>query len=390
MVDIIVIGGGAAGLMCAAVAGERGANVLLLEKSNKLGKKILMSGGGRCNFTNLDIQFENYLSHNPHFMKSALSCYTQWDFIKLIESFNIEYEERKLGQLFCVDKAQLVVDMLSKLCQKANVMIKLKQAIDAVEKKDGLFHVNVGGKCYQAPKLVVATGGLSIPTMGASAFGFELAKQFGLAVYPTSAGLVPFTTHEADKDKFKVLSGNSVKCEVSCNGMSFVEDMLFTHRGLSGPAMLQISSYWQPGTTLEVCLLPDLDLKEWLLAQSKETPNIILRNALSKIIAKRVVDVFIDEILLLKPLKQLTTKELNVIYTLLQRWRILPNSTEGYRTAEVTLGGVDTNELSSKTFESKKIPGLYFIGEVLDVTGWLGGYNFQWAWSCAHACAKAL
>ncbi len=390
MVNVIVIGAGAAGLMCAAEAGKQGHKVLLLDKANKPGKKILMSGGGRCNFTNLDIQFDNYLSHNPHFMKSALSCYTQWDFIKLMESYGINYEEKKLGQLFCVDKAKQVVDMLMDQCTQANVTIKLKQSIVRVYKKEACFYVDVGQTCYQAEKLIIASGGLSIPTMGASGLGYELAKQFGLNVYPVSAGLVPFTTHEQDKERFAGLSGVSIACQVSCNGISFIEDMLFTHRGLSGPAMLQISSYWMAGKALSICLLPDIQLIDWLKDKQKTSPELSLKNALGQLMAKRIVDAFIDSDLLTKPLKQLTANMVETISQRFQNWQIKPNSTEGYRTAEVTLGGVNTDEVSSKTFEAKRVPGLYFIGEVLDVTGWLGGYNFQWAWSSAKACAKAL
>lgn len=390
MFDVIVIGAGAAGLMCAYSAAQRGKHVLLLDKANKLGKKILMSGGGRCNFTNVDIQFENYLCHNPHFIKSALSCYTQWDFIALVNSYAIDYEEKKLGQLFCVGKASQIVDMLLKECEKGNVTIKLKQTVEQIRQIEGLFSLSSNGESFKTKKLVIATGGLSIPTMGASAFGYEVAKNFGLKVRPTRAGLVPFTTHERDKKRFEALSGISVSCQVTCNHHSFIEDMLFTHRGLSGPAMLQISSYWHPGDPLDICLLPEHSLVDWLTQQRIESPNVLLRNALSKLLAKRLVEVFFEEQILGRSLKQLNEKDIDFIAAQLQQWQIKPNATEGYRTAEVTLGGVDTDEVSSKTFESKQVPGLYFIGEVLDVTGWLGGYNFQWAWSSAKACAKAL
>lgn len=388
--DLIIVGAGAAGLMCAASAAKRGLRVLVLDKANKPGKKILMSGGGRCNFTNLDIQFDNYLSHNPHFMKSALSRYTQWDFIKLIETYHIDYEEKKLGQLFCTGKAHQVVDMLLDQCRQHNVDIKLKQSITKIRQTEKGFRVYVGGSFFDASKLVVASGGLSIPTMGASGFGYDIAKQFGLKVYPLRAGLVPFTTHEADKKRFEVLSGVSIPCAVSFGAMRFTEDMLFTHRGLSGPAMLQISSYWHPGDPLNICLLPEVNLVDWLLSKQEASPNLSLKNALSQLMAKRIVEVFVKAEFLSKSLKQLTEKDAQQVSALFQQWQIKPNATEGYRTAEVTLGGVDTDELSSKTFESKKIPGLYFIGEVVDVTGWLGGYNFQWAWSSAVACAKAL
>ncbi len=390
MFDVIIIGAGAAGLMCAANAGKNGLKVLLLDKANKLGKKILMSGGGHCNFTNLDIQFDNYLSQNPHFMKSALSCYTQWDFIKLVEAYGIQYEEKKLGQLFCIGKARQIVDMLLDQCEKGKVTIKLKQLITTIKKEDGSFTVRLGNIHYQAKKIVIASGGLSIPTMGASGFGYEVAKQFGLKLYPLRAGLVPFTTHESDKKRFEVLSGVSIHCSVSYQGITFTEDMLFTHRGLSGPAMLQISSYWQAGNNITICLLPEIDLVDFLIEQQQSSPKMTLKNTLSQLMAKRIVETFIEESLLLTPLKQLLVKQIHHIATLFQNWQIKPNATEGYRTAEVTHGGVDTNELSSKTFEAKKVPGLYFIGEVVDVTGWLGGYNFQWAWASAVACAKAL
>ncbi len=390
IVDVIVVGAGAAGLMCSATAGKSGHKVLLIDKANKAGKKILMSGGGRCNFTNLDIQFDNYLSHNMHFMKSALSCYTQWDFIKLVETYAIDYHEKKFGQLFCDSKAQQIVSMLLEECQKVKVQIKLKQSITKVEKNSAGFCVSIGNEVYQATKLVIASGGLSIPTMGASAFGYELAKQFGLKVYPVRAGLVPFTTHDHELQKFKSLSGISISCQVSCNEQSFIEDMLFTHRGLSGPAMLQISSYWQAGNVLEICLLPELNLFDYLVSQQKDNGNVSLKNILATLMAKRILEAFIELESLSKPLKQFNLKQLNELADLFQKWQLKPNATEGYRTAEVTLGGIDTDELSSKTFEAKKMAGLYFIGEVVDVTGWLGGYNFQWAWSSANACAKAL
>lgn len=390
MANVIVIGAGAAGLMCSLVAGAKGHKVLLLDKANKAGKKILMSGGGRCNFTNLDIQFDNYLSHNMHFIKSALSRYTQWDFIKLVESYDIDYHEKKLGQLFCDGKAQQIVSMLMQECQKSKVTVRLKQSITKVDKTANGFKVVIDNEVYQADKLVIASGGLSIPTMGASAFGYELAKQFDLKVYPVRAGLVPFTTHAHELEKFKSLSGLSISCQVSCNTQSFTEDMLFTHRGLSGPAMLQISSYWTAGDTLEICLLPEINLFEYLKEQQQLKSDVSLKNILAQLIAKRIIDAFIEPELLSKAIKQRNLKQLTEIAELFQKWHLKPNATEGYRTAEVTLGGIDTNELSSKTFETKKVPGLYFIGEVLDVSGWLGGYNFQWAWSSADACAKAL
>lgn len=388
--DVIIIGAGAAGLMCAIEAGKRGRCVLVLEKSNKPGKKILMSGGGRCNFTNLHASPEQFSSHNPHFCKSALSRFTQWDFIDMVVQHQIAYFEKTLGQLFCEDKSMQIVAMLLEECKRYAVEIIVNQTITEVQKTAELFQVQVGSLRYQCQSLVVATGGLSIPTLGSSPFGYQLAVQFGLKVYPTRAGLVPFTLHTQDKLRYEGLTGISVDCIVSCRGQSFREHLLFTHRGLSGPAILQISSYWQPGDEIRIQCLPDSDLYVELQRARTESPDAYLKTILSRFVAKRMVDVFFAENWLNKPMKQFTLKQLSDIADALQCWILKPNATEGYRTAEVTLGGVDCDEVSSKNFETRKVPGLYFVGEVLDVAGWLGGYNFQWAWSSGWAAGQVV
>lgn len=387
-VDVIIIGAGAAGMMCAIEAGKRGRSVLVLDHANKPGKKILMSGGGRCNFTNTGTTHENFISHNPHFCKSALQRYTPWHFIELVNKHNIPYHEKTLGQLFCNNKSKDIVDMLLAECDKASAKIQLDTDIKFIEKSINGFDVYTHNDTYQCQSVVIATGGLSIPTMGATAFGYEVAKQFDINVWPTTAALVPFTLHKSDKDKLADLSGISVDCTVTCNNKQFTESMLFTHRGLSGPAMLQISSYWQPGDTLTITLLPDVDLVEYLQNARAKQPNQLIKNSLSKLLAKRLVDAFVDDQVLQQPLQTFSNAQLHQIAEKFQAWVIKPNATEGYRTAEVTLGGVDCDAISSKTFEAKNTPGLYFIGEVLDVTGWLGGYNFQWAWASGHAAGQ--
>jgi len=388
--DVIIIGAGAAGLMCAIESGKRKKKTLVLDKANKAGKKILMSGGGRCNFTNYAIAPEKYISHNPHFCKSALKRFTQWDFIHLVEKHGIPYFEKTLGQLFCENKAHDILTMLLDECKANSVLIQLKQSIKNITQKENLFNIQTETSNFTCDSLVIACGGLSIPSMGSSALGYHIAKQFGLNVYPTRAGLVPFTLHDKDKLQFSDLSGVSVACEVRTNGQRFNEMLLFTHRGLSGPSMLQISSYWQPGEPLNIELIPALNLLETLTQNKKNTPNVQLMTALKPHYAKSLLFSFIDEKHLNSPLKHLELNTLSHIVNKLKKWEVKPNNTEGYRTAEVTLGGVDCNELSSKTFEAKKVPGLYFIGEVLDVTGWLGGYNFQWAWSSGWAAGQAV
>lgn len=390
--DILVIGGGAAGLMCAITAAGRGRNVLILEGSNRIGKKILMSGGGRCNFTNLYCEPDNFLSHNPHFCKSALSRYTQHDFIALVEKHGIPYHEKTAGQLFCNNSSKDIVAMLQRECDDANVRIETNCSIEKVE-VDETFAVTTEQGKFTATRLVIATGGLSIPKMGASGFGYGVARQFGLNVFDTRAGLVPFTFTGAVQEMATRLSGISTGASVSAGGASFTEDILFTHRGLSGPAILQASSYWRPGEDIEIDLLPGSDASEILLAARASQPRSQLRTVLSSHLPRALVlelqDLFWAEYAEV-PLGEIGNDSLSGIAANLQRWRLKPAATEGYRTAEVTLGGVDTSELSSKTMEAHKQPGLYFIGEVVDVTGHLGGFNFQWAWSSGHAAGMAV
>lgn len=390
-VDVIIIGAGAAGLMCAIKAGMRGRNVLVIDHANKAGKKILMSGGGRCNFTNLNVGFENFLSRNHHFCRSALSRYTPAHFIELVEAYKIPYHEKTLGQLFCDNKAKDILNMLLAECEKAHVEISLNTAVDKVAKlEDGSFGLSCGDVFFNCDSLVIASGGLSIPTMGASPFAYRIAKQFDINVWPTRAGLVPFTLHNHDKEKLAPLSGVSVECLVKCNGVNFKEAMLFTHRGLSGPAMLQISSYWNPGDTLTVKLLPERNLFDELISIKKQAPKNLLKTYFNQCLPKRLVTAWLDDELANASLADLSHDTLQSVSDTFQRWQIKPNSTEGYRTAEVTLGGVDCDAVSSKTFETKQVEGLYFIGEALDVAGWLGGYNFQWAWASGHAAGNVI
>jgi predicted Rossmann fold flavoprotein len=388
--DVVVIGAGAAGLMCAFTAAARGRQVLLLDHANKAGKKILMSGGGRCNFTNMYTEPANFLSANSHFCKSALARYTQWDFIEMTSRHGVPYHEKKLGQLFCDNKASDILDMLLTECQQAGVGLHLNTAVQSVEKtEDGyLLRSSIGDLTCQS--LVIATGGLSIPTLGASGFGYQIARQFGHTVLPTRAGLVPFTITEPQlKGMCEALSGTSVEdCLVSCNGQTFRENILFTHRGLSGPAILQVSSYWQSGDVIEINLLPHLNLPEWLAQQQSERPNTELKTLLGELFTRKMAGLLAEHWFASKPLKQHTPAELEAIAERLGNWQLVPAGTEGYRTAEVTLGGVDTREVSSKTMESQKAAGLYFVGEVLDVTGHLGGFNFQWAWASGYAAAQ--
>ncbi len=389
--DVIVIGAGAAGLMCAIEAGLRGRRVLIIDHANKVGKKILMSGGGRCNFTNYEVDARHYLSANPHFCKSALKRYTPYDFIDLVQRHRIPFHEKSHGQLFCDNKASDIVAMFMSCCERAHVSIRLKTVVHRVVAQGSRFELVLDdGETLSSQALVIATGGLSIPTMGASPYGYQLATQFGINVLPTRAGLVPFTLQPEDKARLSVLSGVSLPCQVHCNGQSFALDMLFTHRGLSGPALLQISSYWQPGDTLSI----DLDAhNEWaldLMRRKRQDPRIRLKHCFSQALPKRVVQTFFADDLLDCELQQLADHVLQEIGTTVKQWRIKPNGTEGYRTAEVTLGGVDTDFLSSQTMEAKSVSGLYFIGEVLDVTGWLGGYNFQWAWSSGWAAGQVV
>jgi len=388
--DAIVLGGGAAGLFCTALAGRRGLRVLVVEHANKVGKKILMSGGGRCNFTNLGATPAQYLSANPHFCKSALARYAPADFVELVERHRIAYHEKELGQLFCDDSSKQIVRMLVDECAQGGVRIETNCRVDRVAHGDAGFRVDTALGAFRAHALVVATGGLSIPSMGASGFGYELARQFGHNVLPTRAGLVPFTLSGKHQDRFDGLAGVALPVEVRCNGASFRNAMLFTHRGVSGPAMLQISSYWNPGDVVRVDLLPGIDAFAWLRAQRTARGAGELRGTLAERLPKRFAQALCEHWLGEHRLGDLGDGALREIATLLQDWPLVASGTEGYRTAEVTLGGIDTDEISSSTMQSKRVPGLHFIGEVVDVTGWLGGYNFQWAWASAHACAMAL
>ena len=390
-VDVIIVGGGAAGLMCAIAAGQRGRRVIVLEGSNKIGKKILMSGGGRCNFTNLLTDSSKFISANPHFCKSALSRYTQWDFVSLVEKHGIAYHEKTLGQLFCDKSSKEIVAMLSEECDAAGVKV-LTHCADLSISSGSAYTVRCSQGVFTCESLVIACGGLSIPKMGASDFGYRLARQFSLRVLDTSAGLVPFTLTGALHELSSRLSGVSCNATVTA-GVEFTEDILFTHRGLSGPAILQASSYWSPGDTIEIDLLPGLDAGAILLAAKKARPKSLLR----VVLADRLPKALLAELQsLIWPanqdtrLAQISDDRLREIAAQLQSWTIKPAATEGYRTAEVTLGGVDTDELSSRTMESHRHPGLYFIGEVVDVTGHLGGFNFQWAWSSGQAAGQVV
>jgi predicted Rossmann fold flavoprotein len=394
--DVIIIGGGASGLMCALQAGQRGRRVLVLDRSNKVGKKILMSGGGRCNFMNLFVEPEHFLSDNPHFCISALSRYTQWDFLALVEKHGIAWHERKHGQLFCNESAKDILNMLLAECEKGRVSIRTSceiSAITAITEKGTRFRLETSLGDFSAESLVVATGGLSIPTMGASGFGYEIARQFGHDVLPTRAGLVPFTFSDGFKAMSERLSGLAHEATISNERKGFTENILFTHRGLSGPAVLQLSNYWWPGESVAIDLFPGEDMNAWLLLQKKQHPKSLLRTLLGERVAKSLV----LELQALHWSAQAETAMAEIpdavlagIAGRLQAWTLKPSGTEGYRTAEVTLGGVDTGEISSKTMESRRQPGLYFVGEVLDVTGHLGGFNFQWAWSSGYAAGQVV
>ena len=391
-IDVLIIGASASGLMCAIEAGKRGRKVIVLDHADKAGKKILMSGGGRCNFTNIDVDASNFISHNKHFCKSALSRFTQWDFIAMVNDYRIPYHERDLGKLFCDDSAKDILNMLLTECEKANVKIRLNIDIKEIKRTDEeTFIVKSSQGGFRTASLVIACGGLSIPKMCASPLGYKVAEQFGHNIWPTSAGLVPFTLQPHDKETFEVLSGISVESNVSNEVAEFnKENILFTHRGLSGPAILQISSYWKAGEAININLLPESDFVRLLKSRQQKQPNVKLKTLLTELLPKRLVSVLFEQTLLDKPLQELSKIRIEEIAEQLHQWKIKPNGTEGYRTAEVTLGGVDCDELSSKTMESKKSKGLYFIGEVVDVTGWLGGYNFQWAWSSGWCAGQVV
>ena len=389
-VDVIVIGGGAAGLMCAITAGQRGRNVLVLEGSNRIGKKILMSGGGRCNFTNLQTDPACFAGNNPHFCKSALSRYTPYDFIALVEDHGIAYHEKALGQLFCDLSSRDIVAMLQRECDRAGVKVLTKSTEIAVT-HNGRYRVDCVHGSFSGDSLVVASGGLSIPKMGASDFGYRLARQFDLGVLPVRAGLVPFTVTGQLHEMCQRLAGVSCNATVTAGDVLFCEDILFTHRGLSGPAMLQASSYWRPDEHIEVDLLPGSDASEMLQTAKQSRPRSSLRVLLAELLPKALVaelQAMFWPAATERPLSGFRDEQLRGIGTRLNGWAIKPAATEGYRTAEVTLGGVDTDELSSRTLEAKRFPGLFFIGEVVDVTGQLGGFNFQWAWASGRAAGQ--
>ena len=404
--DVIILGAGASGLLCAFTAAQRGRRVLVIEKANKVGKKILMSGGGKCNFTNHIVEADNFISANPHFCKAALKRYSQWDFMAMVERHGIEVEERKHSQQFCKNSAKEILTMLLDECNQAGVEIKTHCEINSIEALElkghsdkhqhednrSRYQVNtMQDKIVQkltCQSLVVATGALSIPSLGGSGIGYEIAKQFNLALTERRAGLVPFMFSDSVKELCERLSGLALEVDVSCNGQTFTENLLFTHRGISGPVVLQISNYWQQGDEVSINLLPHLDVAEWLIEAKNKQGKQLLRTLLSKKLAKALV----SELQALwwskfaeNPLAEFSDKQLRTIGEQINNWRLKPSATEGYRTAEVTLGGVDTDGISSKTMEAKQQAGLYFIGEVLDVTGHLGGYNFQWAWSSGYS-----
>jgi predicted Rossmann fold flavoprotein len=389
--DAIVIGAGAAGLMCAIAAGQHGLRVLVVDHANKVGKKILMSGGGRCNFTNTGATPENYLSANPHFCKSALARYTPAHFIELVDRHRIAWHEKELGQLFCDESSKPIVRLLLDECASANVEVRTHCDIERVIHADGgEFRLRTSQGSLAAPALVVACGGLSIPSMGASGFGHALAKQFGHDVLPTRAGLVPLTLSGKHAERLHDLAGVSLPVEARCNGAAFRNSMLVTHRGISGPAILQVSNYWQPGDDLRLDLLPGIDIESLLREWQRDRRDAELKTLLGEVLPRRFAQRLCEHWIAGKPMRRFDAPELRAIAGLLSSWPLVASGTEGYRTAEVTLGGVDTHGLSSTTMMSRQVPGLYFIGEVVDVTGWLGGYNFQWAWASGHAAGTAI
>ena len=394
MPQVIIIGAGAAGLMCAISAAELGKDVIVLDHANKAGKKILISGGGRCNFTNMYTESSNYLSNNPHFCKSALKRYTQWDFIAEMDKAQLPWHEKKLGQLFSDNGSQAVLDVLLNRLEELKVPVQLNCTINSIQKTEQGFDLETAQGNKTCSSLVIATGAMSFPTMGATDFGHKIAKQFDLDLTHTAPGLVPFTFDAKEKQRFDGLSGVSMDTNIECTdnkkAPSFRENILFTHKGLSGPAVLQISSYWTPGQSIKVCCLPDLDLFEELKNQQQSHPNKHLHSILKQHFPERVMNAFCKDVEIQKPLQQYKHNDLQNIADLFQNWEFIPSGTEGYKKAEVTLGGVNTDEISSKTFEAKKVSGLYFIGEVLDVTGHLGGFNFQWAWASGYCCGQAV
>ena len=384
--DVAILGAGAAGLMCAIEAGNRGRRVILLERADRVGKKILISGGGRCNFTNIHCTPENFLSASPHFCKSALARYTPADFIALVEKYRIPYHEKHKGQLFCDGSAREIVAILEQECSAAGVEVVTSATIRKVRKRDEEFHMVVDGAEYRSAKLVIATGGLSIPKIGATQFGYDLAQQFGLDVVECRPGLVPLTFGKKDLGSYGDLAGVSADAAASCDSQQFHDKMLITHRGLSGPVILQISSYWGPGMAVTIDLAPDRDLTATLRSMTGGRDVAAARHAFRAVLPQRFADRWVEMHL---P-KDWTNRSLAELEHGVHHWQVIPGGTEGYEKAEVTAGGVDTNELSAQTMESRKVPGLFFIGEVVDVTGQLGGFNFQWAWASGYCAGQAV
>lgn len=376
--------------MCASTTAKLGKSTLVLDHANKMAKKVLMSGGGRCNFTNMYVEPDNFISNNPHFCKSALSRYTQWDFISLVDKYQIPYFEKEAGQLFCERSSKDIRDLLLTECQNSQARIQLKCSINTIEDSEDLFLLKTSQGEFQTKNLVVATGGLSIPTMGATGFGYDIAQRYGHKIFPTKAGLTPLTFDGKLKEAFSELSGNSFEAIVSTDTASFRGAVLFTHKGLSGPSILQISNYWDKGSPISLNLLPDLVAKDWIQENITSRPELKLKNLMATQFSQSIANFFVELLKLDKKLKHLEHKEIDTIADFLSNWQLYPSDVEGYRVAEVTLGGVDTSAISSKTFESQLRPGLYFIGEVLDVTGHLGGFNFQWAWASGHAAGQYI
>ena len=386
--DVVIIGAGAAGMMSAIESGKRGRRTLLIDHSKKIGEKIRISGGGRCNFTNINANSSKYISSNPSFIISALNQYNPESFINLVKKYKIKYHEKKLGQLFCDNSAQQIIDMLLKECELANVTLKIETKVVEINYKEKIFIIRDNVETYLSSSLIVATGGLSVPKIGASKFGYDVAKQFNLNIIDTSPALVPLTFNEKILNKCKLLAGVSANAIISINRTFFEEGMLFTHRGLSGPSILQISSYWKEGDFLNINLCPEKNIYDVLLENRKKSPKQNINIIVSSFLAKRLATIICEENKITGNIGELSNKSIRKLAESINNWIVEPLGTEGYRTAEVTLGGVDTNELSSKTMMSKKYPGLFFIGEVVDVTGYLGGYNFQWAWSSGYVAGQ--
>ncbi|WP_107846324.1 NAD(P)/FAD-dependent oxidoreductase [Litoreibacter ponti] len=386
--DVIIIGAGAAGMMCAIEAGRRGRSVLVLDHAKAAGEKIRISGGGRCNFTNFDIQPDRFLSQNPRFALSALKRYTQWDFIAMVDAAGIPWHEKTLGQLFCDRSAKDVIAMLLGAMDDAGAQLRLNTSVEAVAQREGGFRIETSAGALDCAALVIATGGKSIPKMGATGFGYKIAEQFGLNLIETRPALVPLTFAEQELARTKDLAGASVTAKVACNGASFDEGLLFTHRGLSGPSVLQISSYWREGDLLEVDLAAVANVGETLKTARASAGRVSVKNALARVIPEKLAAQVVAEVGLEGNLADQNNAAIDRLADRVHRWQIKPVGSEGYRTAEVTLGGVDTDHLDARTMEAKAVPGLYFIGEVVDVTGWLGGYNFQWAWSSGWAAGQ--